>query len=261
MTDLPLESPDPHLHPMIRLSLVLCFGLLGCTPPASTSTPAPASSGATAAALPNEIKWTRASAEHRALFLQVYHAAESALERQAAGLQRGSWAVVLDADETVIDNSIYQQERAQLHAGYTAESWTAWVKRREATALPGAVAFLRKVHEAGGRVVIVTNRGEDVCTETRENIRRVALEADLVLCAPAGQSDKNIRFRAIEAGTASPSVPALRVVMYVGDNIQDFPNLAQSARLGSDSAFAEFGRRYFLLPNPMYGSWERNPIP
>jgi predicted secreted acid phosphatase len=130
-----------------------------------------------------------------------------------------------------------------------------------ATEFPGAAPYIRKVHDVGGRVIIVTNRGEDVCAETRENLRRIEIAADLVLCAPSGQSDKNVRFRAIESGSASPSVPALRVVMYVGDNIQDFPNLTQSSRLGADTAFAEFGRTYFLLPNPMYGSSERNPVP
>jgi 5'-nucleotidase (lipoprotein e(P4) family) len=247
----------------MRLYLIPICGVLACARPASTtgSVPVPASSGPATAPLPSAIVWSRASAEHRALFLQVYRAAEAAVDRQATTLPRGSWAVVLDADETVLDNSIYQQERAQLGAGFTPDSWTAWVKRGAASALPGAVPFIRKVHDAGGRVVIVTNRGEDVCTETRDNLRRVEIQADLVLCAPAGQSDKNIRFRAIEAGTASSSVPSLRVVMYVGDNIQDFPNLGQSARLGADGAFAQFGRSYFLLPNPMYGSWERNAVP
>jgi 5'-nucleotidase (lipoprotein e(P4) family) len=244
---------------MMRLSLILCCTLLACATPASM--PVAASPRPAAAAIPSAIAWTRASAEHRALFLQTYHAAEAELDRRAATLPRGTWAVVLDADETVLDNSVYQQERAQIGAGYTTESWTAWVKRIAATALPGAVPFIRKVHDLGGRVVIVTNRGDDVCTETRDNLRRVEIAADVVLCAPAGQSDKNVRFRAIESGTAAPSVPALRILMYVGDNIQDFPNLTQGVRLAGDSAFAEFGRTYFLLPNPMYGSWERNPVP
>jgi len=50
-------------------------------------------------------------------------------------------------------------------------------------------------------------------------------------------------------------------VMWVGDNIQDFPRLRQDIRSSSDSAFAEFGDRFIVLPNPMYGSWERNPLP
>jgi 5'-nucleotidase (lipoprotein e(P4) family) len=211
--------------------------------------------------MPGAIVWSRASAEHRALFLQTYRAAEAELEQRGRNLPRGNWAVVLDADETVLDNSVYQQERAQAGLGFTPQSWNAWVRRGAATALPGAAHFTKRAQELGGRVVIVTNRDAEVCAATRDNLRRVEIPTDLVLCAPPGQSDKNIRFRAIEAGTAAPSVPAMRVVMYVGDNIQDFPNLGQESRAGTDTAFAEFGRSYFLLPNPMYGSWERNPLP
>jgi predicted secreted acid phosphatase len=49
--------------------------------------------------------------------------------------------------------------------------------------------------------------------------------------------------------------------MWVGDNIQDFPRLRQDVRTQGDSVFAEFGDRFFVLPNPMYGSWERNALP
>lgn len=240
---------------MRRISFILCCAVLACARPHSGSV-------ATApATTPKEIAWTRGSAEHRALFLQVYRAAEAELARRAPGMQAGTWAVVLDADETVLDNSLYQLERARIGAGYSSDSWAAWVRRKEATALPGAISFTRKVHQLGGRVVIVTNRTEDVCAETRDNLRQVDLQADMVLCAPPNQSDKNIRFRAVESGTASPAAAALRIVMYVGDNIQDFPNLGQDVRLAGDTAFAEFGKTYFLLPNPMYGSWERNPVP
>jgi 5'-nucleotidase (lipoprotein e(P4) family) len=211
--------------------------------------------------MPPTIVWTRASAEHRALYLEVYRAAAEQLELRTRTLPRGSWAVVLDADETVLDNSVYQQERARISAGFSADSWNAWVSRVAATALPGAASFLARVHELGGRVAIVTNRNEDQCGATRENLRRASLDADLVLCAPPGQSDKNPRFRAIEQGTATPTVPPLHIVMWIGDNIQDFPNMRQDVRLAPDSALTEFGKTYFVLPNPMYGSWERNALP
>ena len=78
-----------------------------------------------------------------------------------------------------------------------------------------------------------------------------------MLCRPdAGPSDKNPRFEAVARGTAG--LPPLDVVAFVGDNVQDFPELDQAIRARSDEAFAEFGGRFFMLPNPMYGSWERN---
>jgi predicted secreted acid phosphatase len=83
-----------------------------------------------------------------------------------------------------------------------------------------------------------------------------------VLCkTDPSNSYKDVRFEAVAAGRAPSPLPPLRVVMWVGDNIQDFPRLRQDIRTASDSAFAEFGDRFIVLPNPMYGSWERNALP
>jgi 5'-nucleotidase (lipoprotein e(P4) family) len=241
--------------PMLFVGVIACAG--------ASSRPSTTTSIVTAIrdTAPTSLLWSRSSAEHRAAFVQTYRSATTQLELRSVGLTTGSWAVALDADETVLDNSIYQQERARHGLGYSNDSWSEWVKRVAASALPGAVAFTARVHQLGGLVVIVTNRNEAVCTETRANLRKVSVDADVVLCAAPGQGDKNPRFRAIETGSAAPGIGPLRVVMWVGDNIQDFPGLHQDVRFAPDSAFAEFGRSYFLLPNPMYGSWEKNPLP
>ena len=109
----------------------------------------------------------------------------------------------------------------------------------------------------GGHVVIVTNRDDVRCEPTRANLDRLGLEPDLVLCKPPEESDKNLRFERVQRGTASPELPALTVVAWIGDNIQDFPGLTQGVR-GDPTAFSPFGHYYFVIPNPMYGSWERN---
>jgi predicted secreted acid phosphatase len=108
----------------------------------------------------------------------------------------------------------------------------------------------------GGRVVIVTNRADVVCEATRENLRSARIVTDLVLCQAPGESDKNPRFPRVQSGTAAPGVPAVTVVEWVGDNILDFP--AQSQDVRSDStAHGAFGKKFFILPNPMYGSSEQ----
>ena len=220
--------------------------------------------GTTASAdtIPASVRWFRASAERRASYLQSYRLATSVLERRAAGLTAGTWAVILDADETVLDNSPYQQELARLRTTFDAATWNAWVMRGAAAALAGAPEFTRRVRELGGRVVIVTNREQAQCDATRANLQRVGIAADAVLCkTDPSNSFKDARFEAVAAGTAPSTLPALRVVMWVGDNIQDFPRLRQDVRTQGDSVFAEFGDRFFVLPNPMYGSWERNALP
>ena len=246
---------------LVPIALVLL--LAGChtdPPPAVAPRPAvPAPPpGATAAsptgapADPLEIRWVRESAEHEALVRQVYRAAQAHVEDASADLATGTWGVILDADETVISNAIYQSERARQGLAYSSESWTAWVKRREATAQPGAAAFLNRVRELGGRIAIVTNRRANVCDDTKANFEALALIYDVMLCR-TDEEDKNPRFEAVENGSAG--APPMKVVAFLGDNIQDFPKLSQKIRGQGVEAFAGFGVRFFVLPNPMYGSW------
>jgi 5'-nucleotidase (lipoprotein e(P4) family) len=225
--------------------------------PSPSPAPAALASAAAAPALPRDIHWVRDSAEYRALAIQAYGWATQQVERSAAGKPARSWAVILDADGTVLDNS--QHQMATANAPHSEVTWNAWVRRRASGLVPGAAAFLARVHELGGVIAIVTNRDEAVCADTRENLRALALPVDVVLCKPPGASDKNPRFESVVRGTASPDLPPLEVLAYVGDNIRDFPGQGQDLRLKPEDALADFGRRYFVLPNPMYGSWEANP--
>ncbi|MCG6954841.1 MAG: 5'-nucleotidase, lipoprotein e(P4) family [Gemmatimonadetes bacterium] len=213
-----------------------------------------------APALPGAIVWVRRSAEYRALSRQAYTLAAAHLRDTVPTLGDATWGVILDADETVLDNSEYERRRALLDSAYTEASWAEWVNEAAAPAVPGAVTFTRTVHALGGRVVIVTNRADVLCGPTRANLDRLGVDPDLVLCQRPGEGDKNPRFRRVQEGTASPDLPALTVVEWLGDNIQDFPGLTQAMR-GDAAAYAPFGHAFFVIPNPMYGSWQRNEKP
>ena len=244
------------MNPRSILSLVLFAGAAACSPArATTATAAPAPAPVAAGSLPNDVKWVRTSAEYRALTRQAYALAGEKLPELSRGLPAQAWAVILDADETVLDNSEYQRRLAVGHAPFDPKGWSAWVNERAATAVAGAPEFATLVHSLGGRVVIVTNRSMAECDATRANLQSVGVSADLVLCQPPGEGNKNLRFERVQNGTASPGMPALTVVEWLGDNIQDFPKLTQAVRTDS-TTLGQFGKRYFILPNPMYGSWE-----
>jgi 5'-nucleotidase (lipoprotein e(P4) family) len=228
------------------------------TPPATR--PAPESSPLAAATgrLGDGVHWFRAAAEYRAIALSTYRAATEAVTAAARGRARDSWAVVLDADETVLDNSVFQRDLGKNGSRFTEDLWADFVRLRSAPPVPGARSFLEHVKQLGGRVAIVTNRFDHLCEDTRENFRRERLPFDAILCR-TGASDKNPRFESAATGAAFGDAKPREVLAYVGDNIHDFPKLNQSLRDEPEANYADFGRRFFVLPNPMYGSWQQVP--
>ncbi len=243
--------------------LLVCAAACRSAAPVAVAPTAPPPATASAASVPavppvpDSIRWVRTSAEYVAALEQIYRLATMRVETEARTHAAGSWAVVLDADETVINNALYQEERARAGLGYSEESWDAWVKRREATPLPGVGAFLSRVRTLGGRIAIVTNRLQTQCPDTAAVFERHSLMYDAMLCRVNGApSDKNPRFQAVAAGQTLAGASPLDVVAFIGDNIQDFPALGQAVRGTGPEGFAAFGVRYFVVPNPMYGSWQ-----
>ena len=209
--------------------------------------------------LPREVHWVVGSAEYRAVFQQTFRVARQRLEQLIAAHGDEPWAVALDGDETVVSNATYELERPEGEANFNRQRWSAWIARREATPLPGAVSFLSWVRQAGGQIAIVTNRLEEDCAATRENFRQQQIPHDVILCR-TDVRDKRPRWRAVERGEAEPGLPPAKILIWIGDNIHDFPGLDQELRFAEGEAFTEFGDRFFILPNPLYGSWEDNPV-
>src|SRR5207248_1573238 len=115
------------------------------------------------------IKYVRDSAEYAALVRQVYRSAGEVISRGQSAAS-GAWAVVLDVDETTLDNSTYQLERAAYGLPFDADSWRAWVERRQAPAVPGVIAFIDRIRAAGGHIAFITNRDATLAEATRANL-------------------------------------------------------------------------------------------
>jgi 5'-nucleotidase (lipoprotein e(P4) family) len=216
-----------------------------------------------AVAIPTGLHWYLTAAERRLVYEQIYRIAGDRVLQLAAGRAPGTWAVIADADETLLDNVEYQLMLAHSGQKYSEATWQPWARQRHSVAVPGSRAFVERVLAAGGLVIVVTNRAEAICDDTRANLRSENLRVAAVLCAPQDPltgkmlADKNPRFQAVQNGSAVAGLLALNVLAWIGDNIKDFPGRSQT----NAEPLAEFGDHLFVLPNPMYGSWESNPVP
>ena len=199
--------------------------------------------------LPNDVRWVRQSTEHKTLCEQLFRQATVTILRTVkTEKSTGNLAVVVDLDETVLDNSLYQVERWKAGLSFTQDSWSDWVNRKEAGLIPGAKEFLSAVRKKGVRVVFLSNRMNDNLEPTRENLRLLGVldSKDLFLLRLDKDDLKEVRRKEVTDGTGRmKKVGPLKVLGYVGDQMGDFPRVRTK----------EFGKTNFLLPNPMYGKW------
>jgi acid phosphatase len=218
--------------------------------------------------------WATASSEYAAVALQTYAAARGKLDpaladpawtaclEQSAGFESLPPAVIIDLDETVLDNRPFQRRLIQEGLEFDKEIWNEWVNESRAEAIPGAVEFLRYVNERGVEIFYVTNREHAVERATRENLAALGLplneEIDTVLTkrerADWG-SEKESR-RTLVADS-------YRVLSIVGDHLRDFTNVENFSRDERRNTTFEhaamWGEKWFMLPNPLYGSWVGAP--
>lgn len=258
-----------------RLSLALTtFALLaGCAaaPPRPAATPGAATNDNL-----NAVAWTQTAIEHDLVYLQTYRDAQS---RLLAALHDPHWdaltkedravpaaglppAVVLDIDETVLDNSPYQARLLKSGGQYDAASWAAWCREERARALPGALAFTRFAAAHGIAVIYLSNRAKDLDMATLANLRKLGFpvagpEAFLGL----GTAVPGCEQRGTAKGCRRQLVSRkYRVLMQFGDQLGDFVDVAANTQAGRRQAIAGYmgwvGVRWFVLPNPSYGAWE-----
>ena len=126
--------------------------------------------------------WMQTAAEYEALSRQIWVAAERLLPEAvddtawtAAVEQEGGAgalppAVIVDVDETMLDNSPYAARLIERDEPFTEASWAEWVNEARARPVPGAVEFARRARELGVEVFYVTNRLANLEEGTRRNL-------------------------------------------------------------------------------------------
>ena len=269
--------------PMLMGSLLVLCGCVSQAPHAA-ATPALAAPTPPAAPVPgahaddnlNAVAWTQTAPEHDLIYLETFRDAQSQLlesikdknwdalpkDDRLAPYKNLKPAVILDIDETVLDNSPYQARLIRNGGEFNEADWAAWCKEERARALPGAVAFTQFAAKHGVAVIYISNRSQDLDAATIENLRKVGLpvsgpQAFLGLgtifkdCDQVG-TEKNCRRQWVSQH--------YRVLMQFGDQLGDFVTVLSNTQAGRTQAIAPYldwiGHRWFVLPNPTYGSWE-----
>jgi 5'-nucleotidase (lipoprotein e(P4) family) len=261
-------SPAMTIAGACRLfSVTLVLGAAACRPSSGSEAPA----GSTSEVNLSAVVWLQTAAEFEALALQAFAQATAALDQ---ALVEPSWvaapeqtsapegappAVILDVDETVLDNSPYQGWLLRSGERFAPTSWGAWVEAAAAEAVPGALAFTKAAAARGVTVFYVSNRDVSGEAATRQNLARLgfplAEEVDVVLLKGEREDWGSAK------GTRRAEVASrYRIVMLVGDNLGDFTDEYKgdvAARAKVIEATAPWwGSRWIMIPNPMYGSWE-----
>jgi 5'-nucleotidase (lipoprotein e(P4) family) len=205
------------------------------------------------------VMWTQGSGEARALRMQAYELARLRLAealKEAGAAQDGRRpAVVLDIDETVLDNSPQLASQALTDGQYSQERWRRWSSRASAEAIPGAKRFLDDAHARGVAVFYVSNRAVEELDDTLKNLREAGfpqVSASQVMLR-TDDSSKEERRREIAKNH--------QILMYVGDALGDFDAAFEKKSVAErreavDQLAGAFGRKFIVLPNAAYGDWD-----
>jgi len=223
----------------------------------------------------NATVWAQRSAEHHFVYAEIYRVARHQL---LAALHHPGWdalpkdersgslrglkpAVILDVDETVLDNSPYQARLIRNGNEYNAQSWAAWCRAMRAKPLPGALQYTRFAASQGVTVFYLTNRSSDLGPATLENLRRDGFP----VAGPGVFLGRGSRVPGCKSTPADKRCRRIligrnyRVLQMFGDQVGDFVSIigtSEAARMKPLQAYATwFGSRWFVLPNPMYGGW------
>lgn len=237
--------------PALLMTVFMLFPLSGAKAQHPTNPPANFQEQNTMSVL-----WFQKSGEAKALYYQGYNIGKMRLDeilRNKAMMTAQKPAIVLDLDETVLDNSPYQAWNVLTEN--KPLPWEPWFERSQGKALPGAVDFLKYADSKGVAIFYISNRKEPQKAATIKNLQSVgAPQADAahVLLMKPGEKGKETR--------RSQVAKNYNIVLLFGDNLGDFSgfdNLSVTERLQTvEQHKDEFGRKLIVFPNPMYGDWE-----
>lgn len=211
------------------------------------------------------ILYTQKAAEYRALAFQAFNLArlrldedfdKKNLKKLTKEQRKMPRAIVVDIDETVLDNSMSNALSAKTNVPFNTKDWYAYAELRKSKAVPGAVDFLNYAMSRGVTIYYISNRDEVQRQATIDNLKSVGFKnvvSENVMLRQNGQSPKGPRRDVVSA--------KYRIVLLVGDNLDDFSEVFERKSIAEryaevEKAHDQWGKRFIVLPNAMYGTWE-----
>lgn len=210
--------------------------------------------------LVNALLWQQSSEEYVALCNQIYALARIRLDQ---GINENDstekpLAIIIDLDETVLDNTPFLGKLIELEEEFNKSRWMEWGAEKQAKAVPGALGFLNYVASRNVSIFYVSNRFKEQLSDTQSNLKSLGFPST---------NRENILLRDIDGSKVERRRRIennYTVLLYIGDNLADFHNDFEdrlSLNLKSNNLFkSEFGKKFIILPNPIYGAWETDGI-
>lgn len=202
------------------------------------------------------VLWQERAAEYKALCYQAYNTAHLQLDKMLIEYKDATkpLAIITDLDETLMDNSPFNGQMVLNDRDYSKQDWIEWGDKRSAKPVPGSVDFFNYAASKGVEIFYISNRYPEQREATLDNLRDygVPFVDDEHLMLRGDKSSKADRRAKVKQN--------FEVIMLIGDNLADFSDLYESQltdrrNVLTDSLRADFGARYIVLPNVIYGDW------
>ena len=199
--------------------------------------------------------WYQNAAEVDALYQQGYNVATNKLKELLKQPTNKPYSIVLDIDETVLSNIPFQVKMVKDGTAFNPKLWDEWVQKAEATPVAGAKEFLQFADKNKVQIYYISDRTDSQVDATIKNLEAQGLPVqgrDHLMFKKEGDKSKEGRRQEVLKHT--------NLVMLFGDNLVDFAEFSTKSEADRDKMFeqlkAEFGDKFIIFPNPMYGSWE-----
>jgi len=224
--------------------------------------------------------WTQRSVEFKGNALTVFALARIRLDQALADKtwtaapveQKGDFAnippaVVLDIDETALDNSLYQVWTMKAGTVFSLPTWNEFCNAKVSRPVPGAAEFTKYAESKGVKVFYISNRAAEVEPATRENMEKFGF----AMGGPGGGNVDTFLMQGEKPEWGSKKgtrraviVKDYRILLEFGDNFGDFDDRYSSSEADRLKFFEEnkerWGREWLVIANPTYGSFDSAPF-